>query len=109
MESSDPLIFCPYDGADSCYLPSQKLKKDSVLIVIVQCESDCKYMLYPYWANVEHLKPDSKIKFKFTEEDPTQLFHLNLKDETYEQIRIVLKPETHRVTYDNVKIYVTLG
>lgn len=59
MEDTNPLITCPYDGADSCYIPSHKVKEDSFLIIIVQCEAECKYMLYPYWADVEHLKPNS--------------------------------------------------
>ena len=55
------------------------------------------------------MKPNQDIKFGFKEEDPTQIFHLNLENLVFEQIRIILKPETYRRPLDNVKMFVNFG
>ena len=58
---------------------------------------------------MEHLKPGSEIKFHFSPTDPSQLFHIDFKDEKFTQIRIVMKPETERAALDRVKIYANKG
>ena len=59
---------------------------------MVECSQECNYALYSYWGNIEHLKPGSEMKFRFTPKDPTQLFHIDLKEKKFTQVRIVLKP-----------------
>ena len=44
------------------------------------------------------------------EENPTQLFHLPFpRDKKYQQVRIVLKPETQRSPNDNLKMFLNFG
>lgn len=69
-----------------------------------------KYLLYVYWGEIEHLNPDQEIKFTFEQKNPTQIFHFELGQiQDFEQIRLVLKPETSRTANDQLKIYANAG
>ena len=92
LETASQLINCSYNSDDSCYIPQSSLQKNSYVLLMVKCSQDCNYALYTYWGNMEHLKPGSKIKFHFSPSDPTQLFHIDFKEEKFSQIRIVMKP-----------------
>lgn len=77
------ILSCLDTESDTCYIESNKLEKDSFVVVMVECDSKCRYTMYTYWANLEHIEPDKIIKFKFNEDDPTQLFHLNTANLTF--------------------------
>lgn len=93
---------------DSCYLPAFTLKPNSVLFVHVQCQDDCTYNLNAQWSDTEHLLPGEEVIFMFGK-DTTQIYHVELDDYDFQEVRIHLAPRVTRKPFDNVKIYGKFG
>jgi hypothetical protein len=52
---------------------------------------------------------DKEIKFTFAKQEQRQIYHLELEGKKFEQLRIVIKPETRRFAFDKVKIFGSFG
>jgi hypothetical protein len=84
------------------------LKKEANLFITIQCEEDCTYNLKVRWSDLEHLHPGQEIIFMFGTEK-TQLFHVELEDEEFEEVRIHLAPRATIRPFDSIKIYGKYG
>ena len=43
---------------DTCFLKGADLTENSVLLVVIDCGTGCRYAFYSYWEDIEHLKPN---------------------------------------------------
>ena len=101
---------CMENSLDSCYVPREELKENEIYVIMVASRVPIKYLLYAYWGQIEHLNPEQEIKFSFVKANPTQIFLFELGSiKDFEQIRLVLKPETSRTANDQLKIYANAG
>ena len=66
-------------------------------------------MFESYWAGIETLHPNSLGKLSFDHSGKAQMFQIDLTNEDFKQVRLVLLPASKRVPGDNVKIYANYG
>jgi hypothetical protein len=45
----------------------------------------------------------------FSEKEQRQLYHLELGNSKFEELRITIKPETRRYAFDTIKMYGKFG
>ena len=67
------------------------------------------YFLKTYWSDLEHIYPNQEIKFMFSEKEQRQIYHLELENKDFQELRIIIKPETRRYPFDKVKMFGTYG
>ena len=77
--------------------------------MLIQAHQNIQYNLFSYWGNFEHIQPHQEIELMPDHKNTKQLFQLELKDFQFEQVRIVLRPETLRSEGDKLRIYANLG
>lgn len=58
---------------------------------------------------MDTLIPNDIKKFLFNDKNKAQIYHMDLTNEEFKEVRIVLVPETRRVSGDNIKIYGNYG
>jgi hypothetical protein len=64
----------------------------NVLLLTDSAQHVYGFTLRTYWSDLEHLAPGDSVKFFFSNKDQTQLYHLELKDTSFYELRIILKP-----------------
>jgi hypothetical protein len=45
----------------------------------------------------------------FSKEEQRQVYHLELDGKEFEELRIIIKPETRRYAFDKIKMYGSFG
>ena len=76
---------------------------------MVHAPIELNYELRSYWSDLEHITVGAVEKFIFGKEGQRQLYHLELDGMQFQQVRIVVKPETRRLAFDKVRIYGKYG
>lgn len=67
------------------------------------------YKLKTYWSDLEHIAIGQEIRFMFSNKEQKQIYHLELEDKPFKELRIIIRPQTRRHPFDKVKMYGKFG
>lgn len=110
QSSQTPLYRCLKEELDSCYIPREKITANETLFLVVESgEDECEYQIKSYWSDLEHIELNTELRFMFSKEEQRQVYHLELEGKQFEELRIIIKPETRRYAFDKIKMYGSFG
>lgn len=79
-DNDKPLTICDNTDIDTCYIPSDQIKKGDTFVAAIQCQEECNFEFKTYWSTVQELIPNNEIKFSFSDGTEAQMYHLNLEN-----------------------------
>ena len=111
-KSETTLLTCKDVGVDSCVLSSREVRDRDILIVEFTCleeKNPCDFSFKSYWSETYPVVPGKPLKIDFEHEAYAKLFSLDLTNQVFKEVRILLQAETFLAGTTPIRMFANYG